>query len=188
MCWIDNFIRDCEDCMTSNFKTKLIKGNPTCGLYLIGQALYNPFTKDVYYWIKVGQTKRLSNRVSAYRTNSSAIYFIDWIETNQLECEEHYHKILDKLCSKKHRNEWFQINENLFLNLYNNGFPVLDMLSDYDPPVQEPYPPLIQKPCQLMSKSKNVKKNLTKAQVKDVKKKTRGTLYWDTTLEEWRFK
>jgi len=138
MLWIENFMRECGNCITDNFKTKLLK-NPCHGLYLVGQALFNPFTREVSYWVKVGQTTKLQNRISSYRTNNSAIYYIDWIETEQTDHEGYYHKTLAKISIKKHRKEWFQITENLFFKIYNNGFLVLDAISDYDPPIPAPY-------------------------------------------------
>lgn len=138
MRWTENFMRECGNCITDKFKTKLLKG-PCRGLYLVGQALFNPFTKEVSYWVKVGQTTKLQNRISAYRTNNSAIYYIDWIETAQTDHEGYYHKTLAKISIKKHRQEWFQVTEHLFLKIYNNGFLVLDAISDYDPPIPALY-------------------------------------------------
>lgn len=57
--WNNNFLQDSDNFMTSLFKVALSK-EPRCGLYLIGETSFNPFTKKVEYWVKVGKTKDAS--------------------------------------------------------------------------------------------------------------------------------
>ena len=130
--WNDNFLQDSDNFMTSLFKIALTK-EPRCGLYLIGDTSFNPFTKKVEYWVKVGKTKDASKRFSTYRTSSPCIYYLDWIETRQLSYEKKYHKILSSMSSKIHRNEWFKINESLYFKLFTRGFEILNIFLDSTP-------------------------------------------------------
>ena len=130
--WNDNFLQDSDSFMTSLFKVALTK-EPRCGLYLIGDTSFNPFTKEVEYWVKVGKTKDASKRFSTYRTSSPCLYYLDWIETRQLSYEKKYHEILSSMSSKTHRSEWFKVNESLYFKLFTRGFEILNVLLDSIP-------------------------------------------------------
>lgn len=106
-------------------KTNLDGAPDTCGLYFFGNTAYNPITCEVHYWVKVGLSSNLHNRVKAYRTSNPSTFVIGYKETSQYAYEEHQcHQILEKVALYRNQNnvEWFMVDRQTYLEMCEKGF------------------------------------------------------------------
>ena len=121
--WQNNFIQEYQHAMSPMFLDKITNTELKGGLYLLGQTTFNPHTNQKYYWVKVGTTNNAKSRFSNYRTDTPTLYFIDWVSHKQkLHQEEWYHSVLDTICLKRHRFEWFQVTEKIYMKISEKGF------------------------------------------------------------------
>ena len=104
-----------------------------CGLYLVGTTTFNPFTKETFYWIKVGKTLTLNDRIKQYKTHNPAIWVSDFFQmetSDYLEkadrLEKSCHSFLKMFSIEKARNtkEWFRVSEADYLNICAKGFNI----------------------------------------------------------------
>ena len=104
-----------------------------CGLYLVGTITFNPFTKETFYWIKVGKALALNNRIKQYKTHNPAIWVSDFfqMETSDYlekadELEKFCHSFLKSFSMEKAKNtkEWFRVSEVDYLNICTKGFNI----------------------------------------------------------------
>ena len=83
-------------------------------LYLIGNTNFNPFTKEEFYWIKVGKTTDLKKRMKAYATHNPMLWKADYKQMPNKclhSCEQICHYILNKYGEQdENSNEWFEVS------------------------------------------------------------------------------
>jgi phosphoglycolate phosphatase-like HAD superfamily hydrolase len=121
--WQNNFIQEYQHAMSPMFLDKIVNTEMGGGLYLLGQTAFNPHTNQKYYWVKVGTTNNAKSRFSHYRTDTPTMYFIDWVShKEEAHSEEWYHHVLDAICLRRHRFEWFQVTEEVYLKICEKGF------------------------------------------------------------------
>ena len=121
--WQNNFIQEYQHAMSPMFLDKIVNTEMGGGLYLLGQTAFNPHTNQKYYWVKVGTTNNAKSRFSHYRTDTPTMYFIDWVShKEEAHPEEWYHHVLDAICLRRHRFEWFQVTEEVYLKICEKGF------------------------------------------------------------------
>ncbi len=92
------------------------------GLYLIGNTYFNPFTKEEFYWIKVGKSTDIYKRILTYKTHNPMIWEADSIELNteqMNEFEKLCHRQLKEICKEiaENTNEWFMVSRETYLEI-----------------------------------------------------------------------
>ncbi len=101
------------------------------GLYFIGETHFNPFTKEEFYWIKIGLSTNLAKRMKQYNTCCPMLWRIAF-KTNLNKCleneEEEYHDKLRKIAiaSCNHNEEWFLVDRETYLEMCEKGFSYFD--------------------------------------------------------------
>ena len=100
------------------------------GLYCLGCVEYNFISKEHLYWVKVGvSTRELSKRVKSYSTCNPSFFTIDFLATSRSDCllEKQYHNGLAAMAINipQQGDEWFAVEEEVFLKIYNEGFRFL---------------------------------------------------------------
>lgn len=103
-----------------------LSGAPdACGLYFFGNTAYNPATHEIYYWVKIGLSNNLQNRVKSYRTSNPSTFVIGYKETSDYVYEEHqYHKLLEKVALYRNQNstEWWMVDRSTYLEMCEKSF------------------------------------------------------------------
>ena len=99
----------------------------TCGLYLIGNTIFNPFSNNRFYLVKVGLSTNLYNRMKAYRTMNPFIFHIDYKEIDKEEvykAETSCHIKLSKkaLSRSDDADEWFILSRQNYKKICEKGF------------------------------------------------------------------
>ena len=90
------------------------------GLYLMGQCIFNPFTKEEYYLVKVGKSLDLYQRLRQYTTPNPQIFLIDYLLGKEhYEEESFYQSIIETALGGKkyHSREWFQVSREVYLKI-----------------------------------------------------------------------
>jgi hypothetical protein len=119
----------------SSFSTSFIDGDnkfqdeidywaPSCsGLYFLGETHFNPFTKEEYYWVKIGSSSNLRKRLRVYNTCNPMCFRIGFLENKESE-EFTYHKLLaqNALAQCNHNDEWFMVDRETYLEMCEKGF------------------------------------------------------------------
>lgn len=98
------------------------------GLYFIGQVNMNPFTKEEYYWVKVGMTSQtLQKRMNQYNSSNPMMWRIDYKPNAEME-ESYYHYLLNSICVARngHNDEWFLVTRKAYLEMCEKGFAYFD--------------------------------------------------------------
>lgn len=97
----------------------------TEGLYLIGNTIFNPITREEFYLVKVGTSTNLKSRMSGYRTQNPLLFHIDFCEKensplSEIEC----HTILCKSCvtTIEKTFEWFRVERETYFEICEKGF------------------------------------------------------------------
>lgn len=110
------------------------------GLYLISNTLFNPFTNEQYYLIKVGESTNLQQRMKSYRTTNPMVFHIDFLEWNDKEfdvydLERECHALMLRLgfVKTKDASEWFLVSREKYLEICRKGFIFFleNLLTDY---------------------------------------------------------
>lgn len=98
-----------------------------CGLYLIGSVYTDPHTKEVYYWIKVGMSTNLYNRIKQYRSHNPMVWVsdlllvdIDFVYKMESECHIALSDVAFGLA--KDTEEWFIVDRDTYLEICESGF------------------------------------------------------------------
>ena len=101
------------------------------GLYLIGNTIFNPITREEFYFIKVGQSSNLYKRMSGYRSTNPAVYHIDFYKQadwkkgmNESACHFVLHQISTGLVERT--SEWFRVDREIYLEICGRGFEYFD--------------------------------------------------------------
>ena len=107
----------------------------TCGLYLVGSTYFNPFTREEYYWIKVGLSVDIQKRMKQYATHNPMLWKqsflplgadkINYVETlchNDLN--EKAYKIAENT------NEWYLVSREVYLDICEKEWDWFPSLKD----------------------------------------------------------
>jgi hypothetical protein len=112
----------------------------SAGLYLVSNTLFNPFTNEQYYLIKVGESTNLYQRMKSYRTTNPMVFHIDFLEWNDKEfsvygLERECHALMLRLgfIKAKDASEWFLVSRERYLEICKKGFAFFleNCLTDY---------------------------------------------------------
>lgn len=102
------------------------------GLYLVSNCLFQPFTNEQYYLVKVGKATHLNDRMRAYDTYNPMLYHIDYYPIN-INVENKAVDTLEKVCHRLLRRiaideteirakEWFRVSRETYLEICDKGF------------------------------------------------------------------
>ena len=96
------------------------------GLYFVGQCVFNPYTDEKFYWVKIGRGANLNSRLNQYNTCTPALWRIGYLE--DYEAESKYHALLKSLClnTHSHSREWFRVDRETYLEMCDKGFSYFD--------------------------------------------------------------
>lgn len=106
------------------------------GLYLIGYVLMNPFTKEEFYWLKVGVSVDLASRMEQYQVSCPMVWKNSYCYRKNMKHarkeETMCHNLLEKLCIEKgfRSKEWFRVEREVYLDVCQKGFSFFGLKSD----------------------------------------------------------
>lgn len=98
------------------------------GIYLVGSTYIDPYTKKIYYWIKVGMSSTsLAKRLRGYRSENPMVWIADvmYVDTDNVGAMEHEcHIALSDIAYGIARNtdEWFIVDEDTYFEICEKGF------------------------------------------------------------------
>ena len=108
----------------NKFQDEIDYWAPSCGgLYFLGETHFNPFTKEEYYWVKIGSSSNLRKRLRVYNTCNPMCFRIGFLENKESE-EITYHNLLTEIALAKcnHNEEWFMVDRETYLEMCEKGF------------------------------------------------------------------
>lgn len=108
-----------------------------CGIYLLGDTSFNPYTEQPEFWIKVGMASNAKQRMKSYYTHAPSIREIEfkYLPNVKKACEEEklYHRILELFLPSSIRSErakeWFKVSKEEYQAIAQFGFAYLQHLS-----------------------------------------------------------
>ena len=98
------------------------------GTYLVANTLFNPFTHEEFYLIKVGLGKNLHDRLHTYNTYNPMLWTIDYKLIKNEGIRNRYEKLshilLKEISIEKtdKANEWFRVDRETYLTICSQGF------------------------------------------------------------------
>ena len=95
------------------------------GLYFIANTAFNPHTEEKYYWVKIGLSKNIYNRMTQYRTCNPSAYAIGFLECSDYDYQEKkYQGYLRNVATYRNQNndEWWMVDEQTYLAMCEKGF------------------------------------------------------------------
>ena len=100
------------------------------GLYLIAEVNANPYTLELFYWVKPGYSKNIAERMKQYNTCCPML----WRASFKTDCdnpkreEKYYHLRMNKIGIAKcnHNEEWFLVDRETYLEICEKGFSYFD--------------------------------------------------------------
>lgn len=105
---------------------KIPNKDKVCALYLVGNTNFNPFTKEEFYWIKVGKTTDLKKRMKSYATHNPMLWKADYKLVSKQTMhfyESACHHILNSYGTRdENSQEWFQVSREIYLSICDKGF------------------------------------------------------------------
>lgn len=114
---------------------KTVKVNPqkmdevpnTSGVYLVGSTYFNPITDEKFYWIKVGKSTQLNNRMKQYATHNPMLWknsFWALSKDKISRAESVCHEVLKSISVEIANNtdEWFRVSREDYLIICEKGF------------------------------------------------------------------
>lgn len=102
----------------------------TSGLYFVGHTAFNPITNQEYYWVKIGMSTNLQQRLKTYGTYTPSLYIIDYKITSDYACEESlYHLLLSQVALYQNQNsvEWWLVDKETYLQMCYKKFDYFDI-------------------------------------------------------------
>lgn len=99
-----------------------------CGLYLIGSTYFDPEDENKkYYWIKVGMSSNLKQRLKGYSTENPMYWLADTLICDSdivTKMEYECHIALSDIAygMAKNTNEWFLVTKEQYLTICKQGF------------------------------------------------------------------
>lgn len=97
----------------------------TSGLYFVGHTAFNPITNQEYYWVKIGMSTNLQQRLKTYGTYTPSLYTIDYKITDNCAYEESvYHFLLSRVALYQNQNsvEWWLVDKETYLQMCYKKF------------------------------------------------------------------
>lgn len=99
-----------------------------CGCYLVGSTNFNPHTGETFYWIKVGMSKDIHQRMTSYNTCCPQLFRVDYLKCKNKDmayrAEEYCHAVLyhNSLGKCQHNAEWFLVDREMYLEICRKKF------------------------------------------------------------------
>ena len=109
---------------------------PNKGLYLIGCVFMNPYTREEFYWLKVGSSTDLRRRIKEYSSLCPMVWKNSYCYRKDMnharEEETKCHKRLEMICIERgfRSNEWFRVEREAYLDVCQKGFSFFGLESD----------------------------------------------------------
>ena len=120
------------------------------GLYLVGNSIFNPFTQEQFFMVKVGMSTNLYDRMKGYSTSNPMMFHIGYkvIDCENLDfngCprykrtnvkgrhikayEEKYHAFMDakNFVHFEYAKEWFIVDKETYLKICEKKFDFFDI-------------------------------------------------------------
>ena len=99
----------------------------TQGLYLLEQVALDPHTKQVYYWVKVGQSTEMKSRMKGYSADNPAYFLLDILtfdleDINEVERICQIQLMRKAIARGKNCQEWFLVDEKTFFEIEEKKF------------------------------------------------------------------
>ena len=97
------------------------------GLYLVGNAVFNPHTDEQIFFIKVGKSKDIKSRMKNYLSSNPMLFHIDYCLAEYKEMhdlERQCHLMLFEKCQAVMEGtmEWVKVDKTLYLEICQKGF------------------------------------------------------------------
>jgi hypothetical protein len=97
------------------------------GLYLIGNTVFNPFTMEEFYFIKVGASTNIYKRMNTYRSTNPSIFHIDYYLRSEWKRgmnEQGCHFVCREIgmAVVERTSEWFRVDRQTYLEICSKGF------------------------------------------------------------------
>jgi hypothetical protein len=105
--------------------TNLRNAPEVCGLYFIGETHFNPITDEKFYCVKIGLSNNIKKRMNNYRSCTSMVYPIEFLDaSNYEELERYYHNLLNKVATYRNQNneEYWFVDRETYLAMCEQGF------------------------------------------------------------------
>ena len=117
----DRFIR--RDFATPAFEDGIDYNAPKeKGLYFIGATHFNPFTNEQFYWVKIGKSENLYNRMKSYDSTTAMLWRIDFSKDYDKETEYHNKLLQNCINTCNHNDEWYRVDRETYLAMSEKGF------------------------------------------------------------------
>lgn len=106
------------------------------GLYLIGYVFMNPFTREEFYWLKVGISTDLMRRMEEYVVLCPMVWKNSYCYRKSMKRarreETMCHALLENFCIEKgfRSKEWFRVEREAYLDVCQKGFSFFGLESD----------------------------------------------------------
>lgn len=101
---------------------------PNCsGVYLVGSTYFNPITDEKFYWIKVGKSVQLNNRMKQYATHNPMLWknsFWPLPKERISLAENACQNVLETIGIEVAENtdEWYRVSRKDYLTICQQGF------------------------------------------------------------------
>lgn len=98
------------------------------GIYIVGNTLFNPYTNEEFYLVKVGMSKNIKERMKSYCTSNPLLFHIDYVETENVQMAAKFeiqcHAVLYSICSMicERSMEWVRVNKDVYIDICNQGY------------------------------------------------------------------
>ena len=97
------------------------------GVYMIGTTAVNPYTGEEFFWVKVGQSDNLYDRVKTYNIYNPTMWKANYLlikKEDLRNVEKFFHIELEKICMNRSNTsrEWFQVSKQDYILLCEKGF------------------------------------------------------------------
>lgn len=133
--WKDRFVKVAEYvvCAVSCTEVAVYEDRATnlrlapsiSGLYFLANSVFNPHTGEKYYWVKIGRSKNIYQRMSDYRTCNPSVFPIGYFECEDTRYQEKkYQGYLRNVATYRNQNndEWWMVDEDTYLAMCEKSF------------------------------------------------------------------
>ena len=102
------------------------------GLYLVSQCLFNPYTNQQFYLVKVGKASHMSERMSQYNTYNPLMFHVDYHYV-RADMNDRSLRNLEEFCQHQihhisihnaeiRAKEWVEVDRATYLDICEKGF------------------------------------------------------------------